>query len=883
MARGIPTHWRTVALHPLAPQDNSPQAPAAFRCRDAVKARDSGGDSHGSSSRPSAPLAALEAGWRGEARPPVVAPRGEKFVGALRDPARPDPRSLCRAWSRPGHAQVTPRPERPAASPPGASSSDPRGRLGETPWGSSGGWRSNSGGVLRARAGEVPRPHFAATFAGSPAGEGGERLRGVEGRRAGREASVSIFFVRPSAVEPVARGRRARDLRVAEPWMDRIGALDSAKSCGGGPSETGRCAPRSVWGAGSLRRGRPDSGALARLVIGLQQGREWEAGSSAWSCSDPRGESGASPPWPKRTSSMSFPGPALSLLKRWRTPLHYACAYGNPAVVALLVKRKCSIDLCDSDGNTPLMKALQYEEEECAIILLEHGANPNVHNNKGETPLHYVIFYRNTLIAKKLLSSNADIEAKNTSGQTPLLLAIKKNRQMMVEFFIKNKANVHAVDDNGRTALMLAVEHKSTQIAELLLHCGVNVSASDNCGEIALSYAIARGNTANRNLILQYMKGKSRTSVNFNPVKESPKDDSLRRSIKKSHSDDSLFAMVGGSYEAHIKNIPEKGGEFIEASRQSMKDEVKYDTGNQKSGNLPDKSKPSSRKKEILETTLVQAIRIKNDCPSIPSPESKMTLSQILPQNSVCHSFGDAHQREKDGINGHTEAEPLWFSSSEEEEEGLDDTKSKQPQVFSEGGPQMCISHSSGEKHYIAKEKADGHVHASRDSSDFRKCTDPITIKEALPRTGLGKVKEKTVKLAETHFDMTSEEEHKSFDDGQCTQSQVFSEDHPPMFVSHSSGEKHHKAKEKEDGHVHDSVSLSKTQKAVLLLQRIIKSKKSHCTQCSLHVKKNAQLENEIHDLKQRVSEFKQENIEFKQQLHNLRYTLKEDEVKRKK
>ncbi|XP_077870960.1 ankyrin repeat domain-containing protein 26-like isoform X3 [Ictidomys tridecemlineatus] len=414
---------------------------------------------------------------------------------------------------------------------------------------------------------------------------------------------------------------------------------------------------------------------------------------------------------------------------------------------------------------------------------------------------------------------------------------------------------------------------------------------------------------------------------------------------------------------------------------------------------------------------------------------------KILPQNNVGHSFGDAHQREKDGINGHTEdtvpmssqmnesrnfqwvrpedilkedtplssmvfqnfthpvvqpildrryflqkntvgtteericksAEPLWFSSSEEEEEGLDDTKNKQPQVFSEGGPHMCISHSSGEKHYIPKEKADGHVHASRDSSDFRKrtdpitikkalprkglgkvkektvelethfdmtseeehkssddaqCTqsqvfsedspqmcvshssgekhhkakekedghvhasrdssdfrkrtDPITIKKALPRKGLGKVKEKTVELAETHFDMTSEEEHKSSDDAQCTQSQVFSEDSPQMCVSHSSGEKHHKAKEKDDGHVHDSVSLSKIQKAVLSLQRIIKSKKSHCTQCSLHFEKNAQLENEIHELKKSVSEFKQENIELKQQLHNLRYTLKEDEVKRK-
>lgn len=52
--------------------------------------------------------------------------------------------------------------------------------------------------------------------------------------------------------------------------------------------------------------------------------------------------------------------------------------------------------------------------------------------------------------------------------------------------------------------------------------------------------------------------------------------------------------------------------------------EVKYDTGNQKSGNLPDNSKPVSRKKEVLETTLVQAIKIKNDCPSIPSPDSKV-------------------------------------------------------------------------------------------------------------------------------------------------------------------------------------------------------------------------------------------------------------------
>ncbi|XP_077894765.1 ankyrin repeat domain-containing protein 26-like [Ictidomys tridecemlineatus] len=278
--------------------------------------------------------------------------------------------------------------------------------------------------------------------------------------------------------------------------------------------------------------------------------------------------------------------------------------------------------------------------------------------------------------------------------------------------------------------------------------------------------------------------------------------------------------MIENNYEAHIKNIPEEGGELTEASRQSMKDEVKYDTGNQKSGNLPDNSNPASQKKDVVET-LVQAIRIKNDCPFFSSPESKPkqastdcgvldvenfhpclpgsaigpfsyeeSISQILPQSNVGHLFGEAHQRAKDGVSGHTEAEPLCFSSSEEEEEGLNGTKNKQPKIFSEGHPQMCVSQSSGEKHCRAKEKADGHVH--------------------------------------------------------------------------------------------DSVSPSKTQKAVLSLQRIIKLKKSHCTQCSLHVKKNAQLDNEIHALKKRVSEFKQENTELKQQLHNLRCTLKEEEAKRK-
>ncbi|XP_048642207.1 uncharacterized protein LOC125611429 [Marmota marmota marmota] len=137
-------------------------------------------------------------------------------------------------------------------------------------------------------------------------------------------------------------------------------------------------------------------------------------------------------------------------------------------------------------------------------------------------------------------------------------------------------------------------------------------------------------------------------------------------------------------------------------------------------------------------------------------------------------------------------AKPLWFSSSEEEEEeSLDDTKNKQPQIFSEGHPQMRISQSSGEKHYRAKEKADGHDRdvgsicshsrgsqksnpvtpentgeedaqeepafhrASRDTSECTKHIEPpVTVKEPDPCPGPGKAEAETVRSGKLHYNI---------------------------------------------------------------------------------------------------------------------------------
>ncbi|XP_055401340.1 ankyrin repeat domain-containing protein 26-like [Bubalus kerabau] len=145
--------------------------------------------------------------------------------------------------------------------------------------------------------------------------------------------------------------------------------------------------------------------------------------------------------------------------KKNRTALHLACANGHSEVVALLLERKCQLNLCDSEYKTALMKAIECQEEECATLLLEHGADPNVTDVDGNTALHYAVFCQNVSLAAKLLSYNANIEARNEDDLTPLLLGISERKQQMVEFLVKKEADIHAVD-NMKSICELISEYK---------------------------------------------------------------------------------------------------------------------------------------------------------------------------------------------------------------------------------------------------------------------------------------------------------------------------------------------------------------------------------------------------------------------------------------
>ncbi|KAM5236503.1 ankyrin repeat domain-containing protein 26-like [Ctenodactylus gundi] len=138
--------------------------------------------------------------------------------------------------------------------------------------------------------------------------------------------------------------------------------------------------------------------------------------------------------------------------RKRRTPLHFACAYGHPEVVTLLVERKCDVDACDSENSTALIKAVQCQEEKCVAILLDHGADADAADTHGNTALHYAVYTENTSVAAKLLAHGADTEAKNKDGLTPLLLALRENKQQVAELLGKKEADTHMVDKPGRVS-----------------------------------------------------------------------------------------------------------------------------------------------------------------------------------------------------------------------------------------------------------------------------------------------------------------------------------------------------------------------------------------------------------------------------------------------
>ncbi|XP_029417814.1 ankyrin repeat domain-containing protein 26, partial [Nannospalax galili] len=277
--------------------------------------------------------------------------------------------------------------------------------------------------------------------------------------------------------------------------------------------------------------------------------------------------------------------------KKDRTALHFACAYGHPEVVTLLVERKCDIDARDSENSTALIKAVQCQEEECAAILLEHGADPNVMDASGNTALHYAVRGESISIAARLLLHSADTEMKNKDDLTPLLLGVKENKQEIVEFLVKKKASIHAVDELGsnRQTLFECDEErpKNSETSSPVL--GVEPRAS-------------------------YMR-----------VDKSSEDDSSIRRSNTPGPDDSWPTSDEDDYNFDNKNVPKVNfTELWTAAQQSKKNQANYDFGKLENRITFDSGDSNNENEDVVETVPQTSVRGQGSAPpSFLSPDPR--------------------------------------------------------------------------------------------------------------------------------------------------------------------------------------------------------------------------------------------------------------------
>lgn len=110
------------------------------------------------------------------------------------------------------------------------------------------------------------------------------------------------------------------------------------------------------------------------------------------------------------------------------TAMHFACFFGQPEAVRLLIGKGAEIDSIASNPTKvmPLHSAASVRNLEAARLLLEHGAPANARQQAGWVPIHAAAQNGDRAMAQLLLKHGADPNIANDEGKTPAMVAREK-------------------------------------------------------------------------------------------------------------------------------------------------------------------------------------------------------------------------------------------------------------------------------------------------------------------------------------------------------------------------------------------------------------------------------------------------------------------------
>ena len=173
-----------------------------------------------------------------------------------------------------------------------------------------------------------------------------------------------------------------------------------------------------------------------------------------------------------------------------RTPLLWACYYGQLAIAQYLVQQGGDVFKATTDGHTPLSSAAERGHLPIVQFLVQHGVDVNsmVHD---KTPLLHAAERGHLGMVKFLVAQGADVDKESLiDGCTPTFVAACYGFSLVVTFLKQNGADINHPNRIGWSPVYVATEQGHLEVVQCLVQLGADVNLANREGDTPLHVAM---------------------------------------------------------------------------------------------------------------------------------------------------------------------------------------------------------------------------------------------------------------------------------------------------------------------------------------------------------------------------------------------------------
>ncbi|KAJ8004945.1 hypothetical protein DPEC_G00141550 [Dallia pectoralis] len=190
----------------------------------------------------------------------------------------------------------------------------------------------------------------------------------------------------------------------------------------------------------------------------------------------------------------------------FRTPLHWASLLGHARIVHLLLERNTSGTIpSDSQGATPLHYGAQSNYAETVAVFLSHPSVKDDPDLEGRTAFMWAAGKGSDDVIRTMLAltPNIDINMSDKYGGTAVHAAALSGHVSTVTLLLERGAMLDSLDVMKHTPLFRACEMGHRDVILALIRGGARVDLVDVDGHTALHWAALGGNVEVCQLLME--------------------------------------------------------------------------------------------------------------------------------------------------------------------------------------------------------------------------------------------------------------------------------------------------------------------------------------------------------------------------------------------